>query len=221
MAVAARRGHPRCKACALPVAVRAEIAKRARRGQSLRTISEYVVNEGHALGKDGINLHVKQCVGVEQQSDSADFATRSVFVASIVGNALQGWAGLASRVAHELHDEGLSTEADIVNAHVPETMRRALAETTGTPGGELLAARCLALAISRVLSTGHEDTARALAADLREQGAAALSDDLLFLADRASARATEAHTDRQSEGRCSPGSGSAPPAASNEIEEIE
>lgn len=192
MAVAARRGHPQCKACALPVEIRAEIAKRRRRGDSLRAISAYAVNEGHALGKDGIALHLRQCVGIEDKGDGSDPETRSILMARIVGYELRGWPGKLNDVAQALGDAGLSVEADVIQADVPESMRRALALTGGTPAGELLAAGCLALAMSRVFSVSHEQAARAIGSALKEQGADELSGDLLWLADQASAHGAKA-----------------------------
>lgn len=211
MAVAARRGHPQCKACTLPVSVRAEIAKRALRGDSLRSISAYVVNEGHALGKDGIAHHLRQCVGIGDKGGASDLATRSLMTAALVGYVLHGFPRLSNDIAEELIGADLSDEAEAVQLHLPEYQRRALEAAAGTPTGELLAARALALACSRVLSTGHEATARALADDLHEQGADELASSLLVLADRAQ-RVT---TDRQSEGSAA---GSAPSAAFNHKE---
>jgi hypothetical protein len=201
-----RRGHPACATCKLPVAVRSEVARLARRGESMSSISRYVVNEGHGIGRDGVGRHVRQCLGVAE-SDGSDPVTRSVLLAQIVAGLLPGgWAGRLDLIAHSANESGLTTEALVLQSHVPETMREALAATDGTPAAELLAARALALACGRILKVAHPEAARDIAADLRRQGVDELADDLLWLANRAT-------KDRQPEGSAA---GSAPLAAANE-----
>lgn len=213
MAQAARRGHPSCATCKAPTSVRASIAQRARRGDSLRSISEYAVNEGHALGRDGIAHHLRNCVGITEQQDGSDPLTRSVLTARTVAWVMRGWLSRLETIAEALHEHGLTVEADIVLGADPGHMRKALADIEpGSPAEELLAARALALACAHVFGVAHPEVAREMAASLAEQGADSLSADLLYLADRATAYAATAAKDRRSEEKVSPGSGSAPPA---------
>lgn len=189
---AARRGHPQCACCALPVAARAEVARRGRRGESLRAISDWLVSEGHAIGKDGVANHLDRHVGAVEKPGGVDQQTRAVLVATAACDVLQRWPGLAQEVADRLRADGLLIEADVVLSVVPETMRRVLDSTEASltaveesPAGAVLAARCLALAVGRVLSKGHEAAAREIAAELARQGADILADDLLWLASKA------------------------------------
>lgn len=161
------------------------MARRARAGDSLRAISDFVVNEGHALGKDGVANHLKVCVGIKRQADGSDPQTRSVLAATIVSRVLQRWPSLGHEVASGYSQNGLAVEADIVLGVLPEAMQRALAEVETTPAGELLASRCLAVAVSRTFSGGrHAAVAQAIAAELVEQGAHDLADSLRTLTDR-------------------------------------
>lgn len=211
MAQAARRGHPPCATCKAPTSVRAQIAQRARRGDSLRSISEYAVNEGHALGKDGIARHLRACVGITDRSDGTDPASRSVLTASTVGWVLRSWPSQLDSIAEALHEHGLTVEADTVLAADPDRMRRAFGATEGSPAAELLAARCLALACSRVLGVAHPEVSLEIAQKLKEQGADELEADFIWLSERAT-------TNRRSEDRCSPLAAGLPPAVSNEEE---
>jgi len=161
------------------------VARRARAGDSLRVISDFVVNEGHALGKDGVAAHLKVCVGIKGQTDGSDPQTRSVLAATIVSRVLQRWPSLGHEVASGYSQNGLAVEADIVLSVLPEAMQRALAEVETTPAGELLASRCLAVAVSRVFSGGrHAAVTKEIAAELVEQGAHDLVDSLLSLTER-------------------------------------
>lgn len=218
MAVAARRGHPACATCKAPTSVRAQIAQRARRGDSLRSISEYAVNEGHALGKDGIGHHLRNCVGITD-TDQAESQSRSMRVASIVGYVVRGLSRLSNDIAEELSSAELTDEAAVVQQHLPESNRRALEATAGTPTAELLASRCLAIACNKVLRVAHPEVSREIARVLAEEGADVLASDLLWLSEQATAHvAATATTDRQSEARCSPPAAGAPPAASDNEE---
>ena len=190
VSIPTKRGHPLCKACSLPTAIRGEIARRARAGESLRSISEYVVNEGHVLGKDGVAGHLKHS-GIEHRTGDDSPKVPSVLLAVMVAEVLAVWPNLAQKLADRCSECGLTTEADIINGSIPETMQRALAASTGTPAGELLESRCLAKAIRAVLSKAHPAAARDLADDLRSQGADELADSLLFLADRAALQLTQ------------------------------
>lgn len=107
-----------------------------------------------------------------------------MLVANTVAHTLRGWEGKLQSVAEDLAASGLTTEALVVQGHVSEHMRKALAETNGTPSHDVLAARCLANACGRVLGVAHPEAARAIAEDLRNQGAEELAKDLLWLADR-------------------------------------
>jgi lambda repressor-like predicted transcriptional regulator len=177
-------------------------------GESLRVISEWLVSEGYGIGKDGVASHVAKHVGVDPAADGSDAASRSMLVAGIVGRVLQGWSHHAADIAKDLSRYGLTVEADVVQSGLPDSLRRALAATESTPAGELLASRCLARALSRVLSVRHPDAAREIAAELAKQGADTLADDLLWLADKATQHAADLAThDRQPEGEVSPGSG--------------
>lgn len=113
-AVAARRGHPQCACCALDIAARAEVARRGRRGESLRAVSDWLVGEGHAIRKDGVANHLRKCVGVVEKPGDVDQQTRAVLVATAACDVLQRWPGLAQEVADRLRADGLGIEADVV-----------------------------------------------------------------------------------------------------------
>jgi hypothetical protein len=210
-AVVRRRGHPQCACCKLPVSIRSEIAKRAKAGDSLTSVSEFLIGEGHGIGRAGVTNHVRKCLAVEEP-DGTDPASRSALVAYVVANHMRGWPGRLEVIAQALNEDGLTTEALIIQSEVPETMRHALVATEGTPMGELLAARSLAMACSRVLGVSHPDAAREIAADLAKQGCDDLAADLLYLA-------TKATQDRQSErdgARQAAGPAASPTASNHE-----
>jgi hypothetical protein len=193
--VGARRG-PRCACRSTPVTVKAEIARRAKNGESPNAISTWLVNSGHGIGRAGVTNHVRKCLGVAEP-DGSDPATRSVLLAEIVARLMTGWAGRLDLIAHAAQEAGLTVEAALLQGHVPETMRTALAETAGSPAGELLEARALALACSRVLRLDrYSDAARALAVDLSEQGADELAAALFELATRANTAPTDQQPER-------------------------
>lgn len=146
-----------------------------------------MVNEGHALGKDGIAHHLRQCVGLMDNGDGSDPETRSVLIARTVGRLFEPQPAKLAILAEQLNDSGMTVEAEIVQAHVPGSMRKALELTNGTPGHDLLAARALAIACARVLGTSHHEAARDIASELEAQGAQELAADLIWLAERATA----------------------------------
>lgn len=215
MAAGVRRSGPPCACCALSVLLRAEIAKRARNGDSLNGVSTWLVSEGHGIGRAGVTNHVRKCLAIAEP-DGSDPATRSVLLADAVARLLPGgWAGRLDLIAHAANDVGLTTEALVLQASVPETMRQALTATENTPAHSLVAARALALACARVLRLDqHSAAARDIAADLAEQGAEQLAVELLAFASKPTARAEDAPTDRQPEGvACSPPAAELPPVA--------
>lgn len=181
------KGGRSCATCALPVALKADIAARARRGDSLTSISAHVVNEGYGIGRAGITLHLRQCVGITEQPEDQGPQLASVITAHIVRDETTGWPNVGTRVANRLAEAGLHDEAAIVLGEVPELLRRGLMDADGgsSPAAELLSARLLAQAIRQVLSRRHPEASRDLAAQCQEQGAHDLADSLLFLADEA------------------------------------
>lgn len=193
-----------CACCKLPVSVRSEIARRAKAGDSLTSISEHLISEGHGIGRAGVTNHVRKCLAIEEP-DGSDPLSRSVLMARTIGHVLRAWPSKLQAIADALSESGLTVEAHAVLAADPDHMRRALAATDGSPASELLAARALGLACARVLGTAHPQAARDIAAAFAAQGADVLAADLLHLADLAT-------KNRQPEGSAA---GSAPPAASD------
>jgi hypothetical protein len=176
--------------CALPPPVRDSIKRMRRDGMVLRDIAAALVAEGHAVSKDTVHRHLRVCVAppdvVAPEADD-----RSLLTALCVRDRLYMRShGLADAISLDLHDLGLVAEAQIVQSAACESMRTALsAVPVGSSAGELLEARCLALAVNRVLSRadpGHADIAHAIADAVQDEGADDLADALRECAARAS-----------------------------------
>lgn len=168
----------------MPVAVRGEIAQRARAGQSRRSIAEWCTNQGFPVGKDSLGRHVNDCVGLEEHDPDSAPEVATVLMATIVADTLAGWQHISSRIATRLNECGLTDEAEVVLGNLPESLRRPLnsADEDASPAAELLAGRLLAGAVARVLSRSHPSASLDLAADLDRHGATDLADSLRFLA---------------------------------------
>ena len=153
---------------------------RARSGESFRSIAKWLTNAGHPIGNDSLMRHLRSCVGFD---DSAEVGTPQ-FGAALVATTLAGffarWPSAAGECAALLDKAGAVEAGLIMRSTQPETMRQALASTTGTPAGELLEARALAQACRQVLPA-HPAAARAVAVDLKRRGVGDLADAFLSL----------------------------------------
>jgi hypothetical protein len=158
--VTANLRRARCACCALPTDVRADMARRARSGESLRSITEHVVNLGYGLGRGAVTEHLRRCVGIEQP-EAQPVELRSVSIAHTVAAELVRAPHSARRIAERLAEQGMPDEAEILMHSVPERMRSTLTEPGTSPGAELLAGRLLAQAVGAVLSPlSHHGGAR-------------------------------------------------------------
>lgn len=179
--------RPGCATCRLSTTLKAEIARRARAGESFRSLAELVTNNGHAIGRDGVAAHLRGCVGLDEPGEAETPDVTSVLVARTVADHLRVIPRVAEEIAQALAGYGLTTEAAVMQSHLPDSLRAAIEATSGTPAGELIVSRALALAVRRVLGVSHPEAARDIADDLRQQGCLELADAFLFLADRATA----------------------------------
>lgn len=181
-----------CSICALPHAVREDVKRQRREGVTLRGIAASLAAEGHLTNKDALHRHLSACVApLDLVPPDAD--DRASLVAVIVRAALHDrYHRLADQIALELHDQGLATEARIVQSAACEMMRSPLpALPAGSPAAELLLAQVLAQAVGNVLrqpSDHYRRLGTEIAAECRRLGSEPLAQDFDFLAARARAR---------------------------------
>jgi hypothetical protein len=175
----------------MPATVRAEIARRGKAGHALLDIADYATNQGHAIGRDAINRHLRQCVGLTERGSDNDIQTTTVLMASVVAEEAARWPDTQKRIVNRLNGVGLRTEAEIVAGALPDSMRLTLAEVDpdASPAAELLGARVLAKAMRQVLSRRHPEASRDLADTCDSLDATDLADSLRFLAAQAEAQA--------------------------------
>ena len=105
--------------CRLPVAVRGEIARRGRSGESFRSIAMWTTNEGYPIGKDAIARHLRSCVGLDDVSEVESPRVGAVLVPTAVADVFERWPDAASRCASALESNGLHEAALIVQSKMP------------------------------------------------------------------------------------------------------
>ena len=101
------------------MAVRGEIARRARAGESFRSIAMWTTNEGHPIGHDALARHLRACVRLDQVPEVESPRVGAVLVATAVADVFERWPDAASRCASALESNGLHEAALIVQSKMP------------------------------------------------------------------------------------------------------
>lgn len=167
-----------CQVCKLPADVQLEVLRQHRLEVPLRSIAEGLRSLGHPVHRDTVWRHCRDHVVAETEyGEEGSEAPAALAVAATVAGVLDGWSRLRAECAAGLRAGGLLAAADVLVADDPETMRKALAVSLGTPAAELLEGRLLAQALRGCFRSGeYRDFAAALASALRDLGAVDLAE---------------------------------------------
>ena len=117
---------PTCSACRLPPLLREQLAQRGRRGIPLRTIAQWLTEQGETVHRDAVHRHLRNCVAPTDEYDpdpniSADPA--GLLIAYAARDVLEHWPSIATRLVERLFSDGAVQAAGIVASAVPETIR--------------------------------------------------------------------------------------------------